>query len=346
MKKIKRIGICTSGGDCSGLNTVIYAIVRACESKNIETYGIFNGAYGLLYPDLKYIKLTLKDFKTQFSPMRAGGTILKSANADTRKQDNMKERLQQGIKELKLDSLILIGGDGSAMIVSELIQGTDINLIIIPKTIDNDTPITDYSIGFDTARSICMDALDKIQTTAYSHDRVMILEVMGRNTGHLALHTAIAGGADICLIPELKYDIKNIVNKLEKIKKNGVDHALIVVAEGCKPIENDTDNDNCGFGNYLSKKLKQEGISNRATVLGYIQRGGSPTAYDRITASIFAIHALKILLEGKTNRLVILKNGEASNIDLFDAVSSGQRIIEPNNQLLITAKELGIYIGE
>lgn len=353
MKKIRRIGVCTSGGDCSGLNTIIYSIVKSCEVKNIEVYGIFGGAYGLMYPELHYTKLTIRDFRAQFSAMRTGGTILKSANADNKKQTNEKDRFQKGIKELKLDSLIVIGGDGSAMIISELIKDTDINLIAIPKTIDNDTPVTDYSVGFDTARNVCMDALDKIQTTAFSHNRVMIVEVMGRDAGHLALHTAIAGGADICLIPEVKYNIDNIIKQLKEIKDNGVTYSLIVVAEGCKTEDNEnifTERNGIycygGFGNYLSKKLEQAGILNRVTILGHVQRGGIPTAYDRIMASMFGIHALDILLEGKTNRLVIQKDGKVSDIDLFEAVKIGQRKIKEDDVLLITAKKLGIYIGD
>lgn len=353
MKDIKRIGVFTSGGDCSGLNMIIYSIVKACEVKGIEVYGIFGGAYGLMYPNLEYVKLTLKDFQAQFSAMRTGGTILKSVNADKKKESDEKERFQKGVKELNLDSLIVIGGDGSALIVSELVKGTDINLIAIPKTIDNDTPVTDYSIGFDTARNVCMDALDKIQTTAFSHNRVMIVEVMGRDAGHLALNTAVAGGADICLIPEVKYDINKIVQKLKSIKERGITYSLVVVAEGCKTEngENITVERNgvsCynGFGNYLSKKLEEAGILNRVTILGHIQRGGTPTAYDRIIASIFGVHALNILLEGKTNRMVIQKNSKVTDIDLFEAVEIGQRRVEKDSNLLKTAKELGIYVGE
>lgn len=352
-RDIKKIGVFTSGGDCSGLNAIIYSIVRACEVKNIEVFGIFGGVYGLMYPDLEYVKLTTKNFHAQFSSMRTGGTILKSVNADKKRQENEKERFQRGVKELGLDSLIIIGGDGSAMIVSELIKDTDINLIAIPKTIDNDTPVTDYSIGFDTARNVCMDALDKIQTTAFSHDRVMIVEVMGRDAGHLALNTAIAGGADVCLIPEIKYDINNVVKKLQSLKDKGIMYSLVVVAEGCRTENNGNvtvkkDGTYCysGFGNYISKKLEEAGILNRVTVLGHIQRGGIPTAYDRIIASMFGVYAINILLEGKTNRLVIRKDGKVSDIDLFEAVKSKQRRVSKDSKLLQTAKDLGIYIGE
>lgn len=356
MKKTSRIGVFTSGGDCSGLNAVISSVVKAATQKNIEVYGIFNGTDGLFYPNLQYKKLTNEDLQTQFSCMRLGGTILRSKNRDggvTVTSDEKKESFCRGVKELGLDSLIVIGGDGSAMIVSELVSGSDINVICIPKTIDNDTPVTEYSVGFDTARNVTMDALDKLQTTAYSHSRIMIIEVMGRDAGHLALHTAIAGEACICLIPEIKYSIDSVCKKLDEVKKSGLDYALIVVSEGCKTEDGTNSSvDKCGvscysgFGNYLSKELEERGYLNRNNILGHIQRGGSPTAYDRIIAAEFAVHAIDILLEGKSDRIVILKDGSVSDIDLFEAVKIGNRPVYKTDDSVKTAKKLGIYIGE
>lgn len=356
MKKINRIGVFTSGGDCSGLNAIINSVVRAADQKGIEVYGIYGGTDGLFYPNLKYKKLDVKDLQNNFSCMRTGGTILRSKNRDggvTNTSKTNKEAFVKGVKELGLDSLIVIGGDGSAMIVSELVDGTDVNVICIPKTIDNDTPITDYSIGFDTARNVTMEAMDKLQTTAYSHDRTMIMEVMGRDAGHLALHTAIAGEACVCLIPEVKYSLENIYKKLDSEKKRGIDYALVVVAEGCK--SEDGKNivvDKCGvecytgFANYLSKKLEEKGYLNRTTILGHIQRGGIPTAYDRIIASEFGVHAINITLEGKNKRIVVLKDGKIIDVDLYDAVKSGSRNVGKNDSLVKTARALGIYVGE
>ena len=356
MKKIKRIGIFTSGGDCSGLNAIISSVVKAASAKGIEVYGIYDGTDGLFYPNIKYKKLENKDLQSEFSCMRTGGTILRSKNRDggtTNTAKNNKEAFSRGVKELELDSLIVVGGDGSAMITSELVSGTDINIICIPKTIDNDTPLTEYSIGFDTAVNIDMEAMDKLQTTAYSHSRVMIVEVMGRDAGHLALHTAIAGEACVCLIPEIGYSIENICKKLDEVKNSGLDYALMVVAEGVKDENgNSTVVQKCGvecytgITNYISNKLSERGYLNRTTILGHIQRGGTPTAYDRILASEFAVHAIEILLEGKNKRMIILKDGKITDVDLFEAVKVGNRPVSKNDNLVKTARALGMYIGE
>lgn len=354
-KQLKRIGVFTSGGDCSGLNAVINAVVRSANEKGIEVYGIYNGTKGLFYPNLKYRKLELLDLQSQFSCMRTGGTMLRSINRDGGGTSvENKESFIRGVKELDLDSLVVIGGDGSAMITSQLVEGTDINVICIPKTIDNDTPVTEYSIGFDTARNVTMEAMDKLQTTAFSHDRVMILEVMGRDAGHLALNTAVAGEASICLIPEIKYSMEGVVKKLEEVKKSGIDYALIVVAEGIKTEEGEivtvkkSGGVICytGVANYISEKLQEKGFLNRTTILGHTQRGGTPTAYDRIMASEFGVHAINCLLEGKNNRMVILKEGKVTDIDLFEAVKVGNRPVNKDDQIVTTAKALGIYVGD
>lgn len=356
MRSIKRIGVFTSGGDCSGLNAIINSVVRTSYEKGIEVYGIYNGTDGLFYPNLKYTKLEIRDLQNNFSCMRTGGTILRSKNRDggvTNTAEKNREAFKKGVEKLELDSLVVIGGDGSAMIVSELVEGTDINVVCIPKTIDNDTPVTDYSVGFDTARNVTMEAMDKLQTTAFSHDRIMIMEVMGRDAGHLALHTAIAGEACVCLIPEIKYNIDSVCKKLDQVKSEGVDYALVVVSEGIKT--NDGDNimvDKCGVacytgvGNYISKKLEERGYLNRTTILGHIQRGGTPTAYDRIIASQFGVHAIEILLEGKDKRIVVLKDGKITDVDLYDAVKEGSRPVKKSDHLVKTAKALGIYIGD
>lgn len=356
MKKIKRMGIFTAGGDCSGLNAIINSVVKIASRRGIEVYGIYNGTDGLLYPNLNYKKLEVRDLQDNYSFMRIGGTILRSKNRDggaTVMSNENKTAFKKGVETLQLDSLIVVGGDGTALIVSKLVEGSDINIVCIPKTIDNDTPITDYSIGFDTARNVTMDAMDRLQTTAFSHDRIMIMEVMGRDAGHLALHTAIAGEACVCLIPEIPYSLQNVFSKLNEVKKNGIGYALMVVAEGCKT---DTGEnivvDKCGvacysgFANYISKKLEENGFLNRTTILGHIQRGGTPTAYDRIMASKFAFQAIECLLNGKNKRIIILKNGKVTDVDLYEAVKSGNRLIEKDNFLVKTARSLGIYIGD
>jgi 6-phosphofructokinase 1 len=356
MRNIKKIGVFTSGGDCSGLNATINSIVKAANMRNIEVYGIFEGIDGLFYPDLKYVKLKLSDLSNNFSCMRTGGTILKSKNRDNGLSIDLEKNklaFARGIAELELDSLIVVGGDGSAMATSKYIEGSDINVICIPKTIDNDAPVTEYSIGFDTARNITMEAMDKLQTTAFSHNRIMILEVMGRDAGHLALHTAIAGEACVCIIPEFSYNINNICKKLDEIKNSSINYALVVVAEGAK-TENGENFvvEKCGvecytgFANYISQKLAERGYLNRTAILGHIQRGGTPTAYDRIMASEFGVHAVDILLQGKSNRIVVLRDGKVTDIDLFEAVAVGNRLVSNDDILVKTARTLGIYIGE
>lgn len=356
MKKIKRIGIFTAGGDCSGLNAIINSVVKIANEREIEIYGIYNGTDGLFYPNLKYKKLEIKDLQENYSCMRTGGTILRSKNRDggtTVISEENKKAFKKGVETLGLDSLIVVGGDGTALIVSKLVEGSDINIVCIPKTIDNDTPVTDYSVGFDTARNVTMDAMDRLQTTAFSHDRIMIMEVMGRDAGHLALHTAVAGEACVCLIPEIPYNLDNVFKKLNEVKKTGVGYALMVVAEGCRT--SDGENlvvDKCGvacytgFANYISKKLAENGFLNRTTILGHIQRGGTPTAYDRIMASKFAFHAFECLLEGKNERIIIFKDGKVSDIGLHEAVEFGNRPVGKDDFLVKTARALGIYIGE
>jgi 6-phosphofructokinase 1 len=357
MKNIKKIGVFTSGGDCSGLNAAINSVVRAADRRGIEVYGIYEATDGLLYPNLKYTKLKLSDLTNNFSCMRTGGTILKSKNRDNKATiddvEEYKKSFRRGIKELELDSLVVIGGDGSALITSQLIEGTDINVICIPKTIDNDTPMTEYSIGFDTARNVTMEAMDKLQTTAFSHDRIMILEVMGRDAGHLALHTALAGEACVCIIPEIPYDFNNVCKRLDEVKNSGVNYALVVVAEGTKTENGENLTiEKCGvecytgFANYFSQKLGERGYLNRTAILGHIQRGGTPTAYDRIIASEFGVYAIKILLEGKNNRIVVLKDGRVTDVDLFEAVAVGNRPLYKDDNLVKTAHALGIYVGE
>jgi 6-phosphofructokinase 1 len=356
-KKINRVGVFTSGGDCSGLNAVISAIVKAGEHKGIEVYGAYGGGDGLLSTNLKVELLTLdKLLQNNFTLMRVGGTFLKSKNADKNKSNditNYKELFRKGVEKIGLDSIIVIGGDGSAKITANLIKNTDINMIYIPKTIDNDAPVTDYSIGFDTARSVTMDAMDKLQTTAFSHDRILILEVMGRDVGHLALHTAIVGEACVCLLPEIPYTIDGMVKKINETLKKTMGYALVVVAEGCKTLEGENsivDKNGVpsytGFSNYISNKLTENGFNNRNSILGHIQRGGTPTSYDRLMAAQFATHAINILCEGKNERMVILKDGLVQDIDLFEAVDSGNRPLKRDDNLLKVARDIGIYIGE
>lgn len=362
MAQIKRIGVLTSGGDCAGLNAVIRAVVhRAIWTYGWEVYGILDGTDGLTFRPLRYRKMSISDFYTPYA--RLGGTMLGTINKgspfaypmpDGTTKD-LTEDFGAGCRELGLDALAVIGGDGSMSIVSRLCRGAGIPMVGIPKTIDNDTPITEHSVGFSTARDVCVEALDRLDATAASHHRVMILEVMGRDAGHIALHSAIAGGADVCLIPEVPYTLEGVVRKLHLVREQGRDHALVVVAEGVKtPDGNNITVDHVdgtcygGIGHYLSVKLNEVDphFSTRVTVLGHVQRGGVPAAHDRLAASAFGVHAVDVLAQGKTDRMVAWKDGTITDVGLDEVVAVGSAPVDPNGMLVKTARGLGMYIGE
>ncbi len=361
---IKRIGVLTSGGDCSGLNTAIWAVTYAALSKGWEVYGIENATDGLIVRPMRYQKLTMHEFDFPFA--RLGGTMLgtnNSGNPNVLKRadgtiehltnEQILERFSDGVKELGLDALVVIGGDGSMAIVSKYCQQTGVRMVGIPKTIDNDAPATDEAIGFATARDIVMDALDKLDTTANSHERVMILEVMGRGAGHLALEGAIAGMADICLIPEVPYTYEGVVEKLRALRQSGRTHALMVVAEGVKTPEGKhayslNGRTYGGVSNYFVERLsaEPEKFSVRSTILGHIQRGGEPVAQDRILAASFAVHAIDLLEQGLTNRVVVSREGEISDMLLEDVLKIANTPVDPNGDMVHVARGLGMYIGE
>lgn len=363
MGQIKRIGILTSGGDCPGLNAVIRAVVhRAIWTYGWEVYGILDGTDGLTFRPLRYRKLTIADFHTPYA--RLSGTMLGTINKgspfaypmpDGTTKD-LTEDFGAGCRELGIDALIVVGGDGSMAIVSRLCHGAGIPMVGIPKTIDNDTPITEHSVGFSTARDVCVEALDRLDSTAASHHRVMILEVMGRDAGHVALHSAIAGGADVCLIPELPYTLEGIVRKLHMVREQGRDHALIVVAEGIKMPDGGNiqvkHSDNTasygGVGHYLSVKLNEidPNLSTRVTVLGYVQRGGIPAAHDRLAAACFGVHAVDVLAAGKSDCMVAWHSGDIVDIPLEEVLRVGNTPVDPNGMTVKTARGLGMYVGE
>ena len=362
MSQIKRIGILTSGGDCPGLNAVIRAVVhRAIWTYGWEVYGILDGTDGLTFRPLRYRKLTISDFHTPYA--RLGGTILGTINKGSPfaypMPDGTTKDLTgdfgEGCRELGIDALVVIGGDGSMAIVSRLCHGAGIPMVGIPKTIDNDTPITEHSVGFSTARDICVEALDRLDSTAASHHRAMILEVMGRDAGHVALQSAIAGGADVCLIPELPYTLDGVVRKLHLVREQGRDHALIVVAEGIKTPEGEnvtTKNSEGasygGVGHWLAAQLNAADpkFSTRVTVLGYVQRGGIPAAHDRLAAATFGVHAVDVLAEGKTDRMVAWVGHGIKDFSLEEVVSVGNSPVDPNGPFVKTARGLGMYVGE
>ena len=346
---VKKIGILTSGGDCAGLNAVIRAAtLRAVNEYDWEVFGIRDGTLGLLSDPLDVIKLTPSHFDGNL--MRMGGTFLGTNN----KGNPSSEKIIAGFKKLGLDALIGIGGDGSMKILQELTVKGEINFVGIPKTIDNDVKDNELSIGYDTAVDVATNALDMLQPTAASHRRVMILEVMGRDAGHIALNAGIAGGADVILIPEIPYSIKNIAKHIDSIRTNGRNHALIIVAESVKREDGsratikfvDGEIRLGGIGSYLSDKIyKLTNAETRVTVLGHVQRGAQPTHRDRLIASAFGVYAVDLVAKKKFNRIVVWQNRGVTDIDL-SSIAGQSKTIDYNDPLINVAKGLGIYVGD
>ncbi len=358
---IKRIGILTSGGDCAGLNAVIRAVTfRAIKQYKWRVFGIKDGTLGLIKKPVDVLELKESNFDGNL--MRMGGTFLGSNNKGNPfktihkqgKKYNVSDLIISGIKSLKLDALIGIGGDGSLKLLQTLTKKGNINFVGIPKTIDNDVKDNELSIGYDTAVDVATNALDMLQPTAASHRRAMILEVMGRDAGHIALNAGIAGGADVILIPEIPYSIKSIAKHIDKIRRNGRNHALIVVAEavkkenGKKAVVKFVDGQVRlgGIGAYLSEKIsKLTKAEIRVTVLGHLQRGAQPTHRDRLIASAFGVHAVDLIFQEKFNRVVVWKNRGVEDLDLGE-IAGKSKTINKNDPLIEVARGLGIYIGD
>ena len=346
---VKKIGILTSGGDCGGLNAVVRAAtLRAINKYQWQVFGIRDGTLGLLKNPLDVLELTTKHFDGNL--MRMGGTFLGTNN----KGNASEKKVLEGFKKLELDALIGIGGDGSMKILQKLTQKGGINFVGIPKTIDNDVKDNDLSIGYDTAVDVATNALDMLQPTAASHRRAMILEVMGRDAGHIALNSGIAGGADVILIPEIPYSLKKIANHIDNIRTQGRNHALIVVAEAVKKENGskatvkyvDGQVRLGGIGTYLGDEIyKLTDAETRVTVLGHVQRGAQPTHRDRLIASAFGVYAVDLIANEKFNRIVVWKNRGVTDIDL-DSIAGLSKTINVSDPLIKVAQGLGIYVGE
>ena len=358
---MKKIGILTSGGDCGGLNAAIRSIFfRAKNKYDMTVFGIKNGTTGFLQRPLDYVELTRETFSGYL--LKQGGTFLGTTNKASTitsvdkngKTVDQAQMIAEGYRQLKLNGLIIIGGDGSMQILQNLAKKTNLNIVAIPKTIDNDVGATDSSIGFDTAVHVATQALDNLHSTAVSHSRSMILEVMGRDAGHIALSAGIAGGADVILIPEIKYSIDGVINKLNQMKKRNVKHSLIVVAEAVKKENGekvvykfkDGQSRLGGIGEYIANEIMTKtDIECRVTALGHVQRGAPPTHNDRILASAFGVYAVDLLQQKKFDRMVAWKNRKVVDVPITDAISTYKNV-ERNDALVETALSLGIYIGD
>ena len=358
----RRIGVLTSGGDCAGLNAVIRAVVhRAVLGHGWQVLGIRDGTRGLMNRPLAVRELTLKDFTGEM--LRQGGTMLGTTSQGDpfhfpMGDGSFKDRSQEiidGYRELGLDALIAIGGDGSLAILRRIAQQGDLNLVGIPKTIDNDVRLTENSVGYSTAIDVAVEALDRLQPTAASHKRVMILEVMGRDAGHIALNAGISGGADVILIPEIPYSIDRIGSKIELIRREqDRNFALVVVAEGVRTESGDPVNITTadgqqrlgGIGHYLSGRIAEEtGAETRVTVLGHTQRGGTPSPRDRFFASAFGVKAVDLAANGKFDRMVAWSNRDCIDVPLEDVVQ-GPQLVNPLGNTVMTARGLGICLGD
>jgi len=359
-KLIKKIGILTSGGDCAGLNAVIRAVVHSAHQKGWETFGILEGTAGLLKEEPAYRVLIPQEFDG--TVMRMGGTILGTTNKGDpfhfpMPDGTFKDRTNEIIAnydKMGLDAVIGIGGDGSHAILRRLAQAGGVPMVGIPKTIDNDIGLTEASVGFDTAVSVATEALDRLQPTAASHDRVMILEVMGRDAGHIALAAGIAGGADIILIPEIKYNLEAVAAKINRVQATGRNFALVIVSEAVKKPDGepfwvtfaDGQKRYGGIGNYLSEQIaKMTGSEARVTVLGHVQRGSQPTYNDRLLASAFGVKAVELIEQGKFDRMVAWKNREVVDVAIEDAIVAYQEV-DKDSTLVKTARGLGISLGD
>ena len=357
---MKRIGILTSGGDCGGLNAALRSIFYRAKSKyNMDVFGIKDGTLGLIRRPIDFIELNYEILGG--SLFRQGGTFLGTTNkgdpfnfpSDDGKLTDQTDVIIEGYYLLKLDGLIVIGGDGSIKILKKIADKGKLNIVAIPKTIDNDVGSTETSIGFNTAVSVATQALDNLQPTAASHHRVMILEVMGRDAGHIALNAGIAGGADVILIPELSYSIDGIITKINQMRKYDIKYSLIVVSESVKTEDGKThivkflDGQERlgGIGNYIAQEIMNKTkLECRVTTLGHVQRGAMPTPNDRILASAFGVAAVDLLAKKKFNRMIAWKNRAVVDVPIEEGIDN-YKVVDQNESLIDTALALGIYIG-
>ena len=320
---MKRIGVLTSGGDAPGMNAAVRAITRKGIYHGLEVYGIHQGYNGLIQGNIQKLEAgSVGDI------LQRGGTVLQSARSEEFKTPEGQQKAIRQLKDHGIEALVVIGGDGSYQGAKKLTE-QGFNCIGVPGTIDNDIPGTDFTIGFDTALNTVLDAIDKIRDTASSHERTFIIEVMGRNAGDIALWSGLAGGAESIIVPEEKFDLKDVVERLEQGKQRGKRHSIIIVAEGVMS------------GNEFAEKLKKTGAigDTRVSVLGHIQRGGSPTAFDRVLASRLGARAVELLLEGKGGRAVGIQNNQLVDHDILEILGKPHAI---NQNMYKLSKELSI----
>lgn len=310
MKEIKRIGVLTSGGDAPGMNAAIRAVVRTGLYNGIAVSGVRKGFEGLITGDFEDEKI-----KSVSDIIDKGGTMLQTARSPEFKTEAGLKKAAKMCEVFGIDALVVLGGDGSFRGGVDL-SNYGVPFIGVPCTIDNDISCTDYSIGYDTCVNTIRDAIDKIRDTSYSHQRCSVVEVMGRNAGYIALDVSIAGGAEAVILPEKPFDLdKDIIKPIIEGKNRGKKHYIVILAEGV------------GGAIEIAKKIEDvTGLTTRATILGYIQRGGSPTTRDRVFASLMGAKAINLLKENKFNRIVTYKNGVIGDVDANEALNMTKTI--------------------
>ena len=380
---IKKVAILANGGDVSGFNAVIRAIIKTAENNNIECYGFIDGYNGLLKND--YVKLSTANDETASGILPKGGSIIGSStnanvfnykilgeNGEVEYKD-LSDVCVENIKKDEFDCVFTLGGDGTQKSARDF-STKGVNVIGVPKTIDNDVACTEITFGYNTAVSVAAEALDRLHTTGETHHRIMVLEVMGRYAGWIALESAIAGGADVALIPEIPYDINKAVEKINERKKLGKEFTIVVVAEGAAPKGGDitvvntrntgvgVDNTQLGgVGQVVARQLeKLTGLEARNTTLGYMQRGGTPTAFDRVLSTKYGAKAMELALEGKFGVLTVIKNGKLDYVPLEEVVGRNTKIgavsgntaesnlrkVTMDHDLVKTARDIGICLGD
>lgn len=363
MRKAHRIGVLTGGGDCPGLNAVIRSVTKsAINGYQFEVYGFLDGFKGLV--ENEYVKLNLKSVS---GIAHLGGTILGSSNRDNpfryyRMVDGVEtftdesDRAIAHLQNLEIDGLIIIGGDGSLHIAQNFFE-KGVKVVGVPKTIDNDLSATDVTFGFYTAVTTATDAIDKLHTTAEAHHRVMILELMGRYAGWISLYAGLAGGADVILIPEIPYSLDAVINKIRQRREHDKHFSIVVVAEGARPLDGEmtvqrmvsSSHDPVrlgGIGNKLAFDIEeQSGIESRVTVLGHLQRGGSPVAYDRVIASRYGAAAVECFARGAYGTMVSLRGEDIIPVPISEAISSLKQVTA-QSQVIRTARLIGISFGD
>lgn len=362
-----RILVATGGGDCPGLNAVIRGIVkRASQERDWEVLGSYQAFNGVLREPMEL--MVLGENKVSGIHVK-GGTIIGTTNKGgpfawpVKNKDGSwtsVDRSDELIRKLQyqnVEAVINIGGDGSQQISMSLFE-KGLNVIGVPKTIDNDLAGTDFTFGFQTAVEIATDAVDKLVTTAESHNRIFILEVMGRDAGWIALHSAVAGGSEVCLIPEIPYHVDSIIERIHKRIVHDRGFLIIVIAEGAKPIGGEASAEESdeignahkhlgGAASRLKRELKEAGCDQevRVSILGHLQRGGIPCAYDRILATQFGVKAFEMVLEEDYGKMVSYKHPDIVSIPINDAIAT-YNVVRPDDQLLHTARGIGICIGD